>query len=160
MKIERHIKLLNCCPKIPVLGHVVKHDRVRIANLRKSIYKSTAKAQFFGAARQFLRSSVWVLEGQCGETLQAFRIFGDVFSQVVIRTPRDFDRLIGIWNRLDSRSDERDDANFNVPSVHLCDAPAAQVFDLTLKFRSSEGRVTGPLGSGKIEVFFQRDPSW
>jgi hypothetical protein len=135
------------------LRHVVEHDRARIANLRKSIHKGTAKAQFFGAARQFLGSSVWVLERQCGETLQAFWISGDAFSQVVIRTPRDLDRLIGIRNRLDSGSDERDDANLNAPSVHLCDAPAAQVFDLALKFRPSEC-VTGLLGSRKIEMFF------
>ena len=89
-----------------------------------------------------------------GETLQAFGIFGDAFSQVVIRTPRDLDGLIGIRNRLDSRSDERDDANFNAPSVHLCDAPAAQVFDLALKFRPSERCVTGLLGCRKIEMFF------
>jgi hypothetical protein len=50
--------------------------------------------------------------------------------------------LIGIRNRLDSKSDERDDANFSAPLIHLCDAPAAQVFDLALNFRPTERSVT------------------
>jgi hypothetical protein len=53
MKIEGHVKLLNCCPKGPVLWQVIEDCRIRFADLCESIDQRAAEAQLFNAARRY-----------------------------------------------------------------------------------------------------------
>src|SRR5215831_21328820 len=138
MKVERYIQLLNCGPKVVILRHVVESDGSRIAGLCKSIHQRTAKAKLLGAACQLLTGSMWILHRQCSEALQTFGILGDAFGEMIICPSCGFNGLMWICDRLNSGTDERDNAKFHTSSVHLRNASDTQILDAALKFRASE----------------------
>src|SRR5438874_13485648 len=74
---------------------------------------------------------------------------------MVIRAACNVDSLTEIRNRLDSRSDERYNADFHASSINLRNASTAEVLYLALKFRPPECGVTGLYRCGKVEMFFQ-----
>jgi hypothetical protein len=75
VEVKRHIELLDSCPKVPILGHVAIANRIRLSSLCESIDQGATEAQVFDTARQFLGSTLRVLQCQCGESLQTFGIF-------------------------------------------------------------------------------------
>ena len=76
-----------------------------------------------------------------------------MLGQIVVRSPRQGDRLRNVRNGLYPRSAQREDADFQTTAIHLCDASAAHVEDLLPKF----GRWEVLFGVTRVDRFGQRE---
>src|SRR5260370_41861100 len=103
MHVERFAQRRRTRPEVHVLRRVVIHNAFSITYLRKTIHHKTVEAKFADAALQFTCRSVGVLHRQCSKSTQTGWMPGYVFSQDIIRSPRDINRFVSIRDALKTR---------------------------------------------------------
>src|SRR5579864_3853676 len=102
MHIERLSERRRASPEIGVLRGVVVHDIFRIAHLGKTIHHEAMESEILHAALEFTCRSFGVLHWQRGESTQARRMTGNMFSEDIIGPPRNINRLFGVRDTLNA----------------------------------------------------------
>jgi hypothetical protein len=75
VEVKRYIELLEGCPNIPKLGHVLEADRIRLSRLSESVDQGTTEARVFDTARQFLGSTLGSCNANAANPLRRLGFF-------------------------------------------------------------------------------------